>query len=184
MQRSLTGLLILAVALACGPGRATADGLPGPAGALTAAMTERLSLMEAVAWHKWNEELAIEDLARERVVLDKVVAAAEAGGVAADLATDFFQAQIAAAKQIQSRLFEDWRRAGQGRFADVPDLKAELRPAIGALTGRIIEALAALEGAAPAEVCAAIAPVPPALAEDAAAWRLAVQPLRARSGGC
>ena len=172
--------LLLALILSATPAGAQEE---DPA-ALTAAMAERLALMAPVAQTKWNAELPIEDLAREAVVLDKVVESAAAAGVDEALARDFFRAQITAAKLVQQRRFDLWRAGGQGRFAEARDLKSDLRPAIIGLTDRIIEALAPLPGVPPAEICDAIADTPQALADDSAAWRAAVQPLAALAGGC
>lgn len=181
LPKALSRLLLLLLALAWLPESAAAQ---EPATALAEAMAKRLQLMEGVAQYKWNHEIPIEDLERERVVLDSVVAAAEAEGVSVDLATDFFRAQITAAKTIQSRLFEAWRREGAGPFPDPPDLKADVRPAISALTGRIIAALAKLDDIDAAALCAALASPPNALAADAGAWQIAVAPLREQKGGC
>ncbi len=152
--------------------------------ALVTAMVERLLLMEAVAQYKWNKGMPIENQAREHEVLNKVVASAEAHGLAVDLAWDFFRAQIAAAKAIQSRLFDTWRQGGVSSFPSAPDLKTQSRPAIGALTGRIIEALAQLNAIDAEALCAALDPVPHPLAEYAEAWFIAVAPLRERANGC
>lgn len=182
--RELIGPVILIFALVCVTGNAAAKDPSKPAEALVETMTERLLLMEDVARHKWNNKVAIEDLERERVVLDKVVTSAEAHGVPVGFASDFFRAQIVAAKAIQSRLFEAWRRGGVGSFPDVPDLKTELRPAIAALTGRIIEALAQLDAVDGEALCASTDPIPQPMAQDAVAWRIAVAPLRERTKGC
>ncbi|MEM7226561.1 MAG: gamma subclass chorismate mutase AroQ [Pseudomonadota bacterium] len=173
--RALAVLLILAAS-------ATAQ-TPAPQ-ALVDAMTERLALMEPVARYKWNAGRPIEDLAREQVVLDKVVESAGAAGVDVDFARSFFQAQIAAAKEIQQRNFDRWAANGQGKFAQVRDLNSDLRPAIIALTGRVIAELKRLPGVQATEICRSLAPPSAALAEDQAAWRLAVQPLRDLAGGC
>lgn len=184
LPRELIGLVILMFALVCVTGQAAAEDPLKTADALVKTMTERLLLMEDVARYKWNNKLAIEDLERERVVLDKVVTSAEDHGVPVGFASDFFQAQIVAAKAIQSRLFEAWRQGRVGSFPDVPDLQTELRPAIGALTGRMIEALAQLDAADGEALCASTSPIPQPLAQDIVAWRVAVAPLRERKKGC
>lgn len=184
MPKLLKGLLILMVAVACVPGRTAAEQPFDPAGALVSAMTERLLLMEGVAQYKWNKAIPIEDLERERVVLDKVVASAEAQGVEVVFASDFFRAQITAAKAIQARLFETWGRDAVGSFPNAPDLKTELRPAIGVLTGRIIGSLAQLDEIDAEALCAALGAVPRPLAADAEAWYIAAAPVRERTKGC
>ena len=180
MRRLRLLIACLAAIFAAGEAAAQQD----PAEALAAAMAERLQLMEGVAQYKWNHEIPIEDLAREALVLDNVVAAAKTEGVPVELASDFFQAQITAAKTIQNRLFETWRQSGAGNFPEAPDLQTEVRPAISALTGRIIASLARLDDMDAAALCPALKEVPAALADDTEAWRLAVTPLRERLPGC
>ena len=184
LPRVLVGFLFLMLAVGCLPGRTVAEDLSDPAGALVTAMTERLLLMEDVARYKWNTKAPIEDLERQRVVLHKVVASAEAHGVPVGFASEFFQAQITAAKAIQSRLLEEWKRVGVGSFPDAPDLKTDLRPAIGALTGRIIDSLAQLDAVDGEALCTMLDPVPDPLAEEAEAWGIATTPLRERTKGC
>lgn len=105
-------------------------------------MAERLALMPDVARHKWNTRTAIEDLAREQQVIDGLKRDAEALGVPAAWAERFFRAQIEAAKAVQRELFARWERAGQGSFADAPDLAAVTRPRLDALTPRLLRELA------------------------------------------
>lgn len=171
LPRCLIGVLILMFAMP-----AAAKERSDPAGELLAAMVERLLLMEGVAQYKWTNGIPIEDRERERKLLDKVVASAEAHGVAAGFASDFFRAQITAAKTIQARLFETWRREGAELFPDAPDLKTHVRPAIDALNGRIIEALSQLDAINAEALCSALHPVPEPLGKDAEAWAIAVAP--------
>jgi chorismate mutase len=98
--------------------------------------------MPDVARHKWNTRTAIEDLAREQQVIDGLKRDAEALGVPAAWADRFFRAQIEAAKVIQRELFARWERAGQGAFADAPDLATVTRPRLDALTPRLLRELA------------------------------------------
>ena len=179
-MRVLTTALLLVVILAS----SAATQERSTATSLTEAMAERLALMAPVAAYKWNAGRPIEDLAREQVVLDKVVESAVAKGVDVDLARSFFQAQISAAKLVQQRHFDLWRAEGQGKFAAVRDLKNDLRPAIIALTGRIIEDLGRLPGVPASRICEALQPTPATLAEDATAWAVAVGPLKELAGGC
>ena len=130
IPRFLTALLIQIFFVLCISGQTTAEGPTESTRALVTAMVERLLLMEAVAQYKWNKGMPIENLAREHEVLNKVVASAKAHGLAVDLAWDFFRAQIAAAKAIQSRLFDTWRQGGVSSFPSAPDLKTQSRPAI------------------------------------------------------
>ncbi|MBB5018767.1 chorismate mutase-like protein [Chitinivorax tropicus] len=109
---------------------------------LLALMNERLKLMPDVARYKWNEQSAIEDLAREKTILADLVKQAEAAKVSPSLATAFFKAQIEAAKMVQHQLTDSWRQQQASRFEDIPDLKTEIRPRLDALTSQLIDALA------------------------------------------
>ena len=172
-MKALLAALLVALALAL-----PAAAQDGPD--LIDAMAERLALMEGVARAKWNAGRPIEDLAREEVVLTAVTGQATAAGLDQETARAFFQAQITAAKQVQQRRFDLWTGQGQGDFAQAPDLTEELRPAISALTARIIDGLKALP-ADPGEICAQLSAPPPAiLRDDGDAWRTALSPLAAR----
>lgn len=105
-------------------------------------MVERLALMPDVARFKWNTRAAIEDLGREQQIIDGWKGEAAALGVPAAWAERFFRAQIEAAKVIQRQLFAQWRGAGQGTFADAPDLATVTRPKLDALTPRLLRELA------------------------------------------
>ena len=108
-------------------------------------ISERLSVMPGVAKFKWNKKIPVEDLARERVILEGLVAKAERAGVSPNYADKFFKDQIAAAKMIQWGLIEKWRVENHPPFTDVPDLKATVRPALDRLTGRILILLAEVQ---------------------------------------
>ncbi len=109
----------------------------------------RLALMPDVARHKWNSHSAIEDLPREREIIDGLKAQAQALGVPAEWAARFFRAQIEAAKTIQREHFARWEqeqkqaKGGVGHFADVPDLATVIRPRLDALTPQLLRELAA-----------------------------------------
>ena len=104
---------------------------------------ERLSYMDDVARNKWNSGAAIEDLPREREIIEGIGKQAAGYGLDATIARDFFRAQIEASKIIQNTRFREWRAAGQPRFERVRDLGSEIRPALDALTPAMMSALAA-----------------------------------------
>lgn len=119
-----------------------ADGAPqGSLNMLLALMDERLKLMPDVARHKWNTQSPIEDLPREKIIIDALVKDADQIGVPAAWAEAFFRAQIEAAKTVQRGLFERWREEKAGRFEGVPDLALELRPRLDGLTVKLQKAL-------------------------------------------
>jgi len=102
---------------------------------------ERLELAPAVAQAKWNSGAPIEDLPREREILDAVARAAPGYGLEPRAAVAFFGAQIEAGKVVQQALHRDWRAQGRPPFAAAPDLGRELRPAFDRLTPELLAAL-------------------------------------------
>lgn len=104
---------------------------------------QRLSYMDDVARNKWNSGAAIEDLPREREIIDGLGRQAADYGLDAAIARDFFRAQIEASKVIQRARFSEWRAANQPKFAAVRDLAKEIRPALDALTPAMMQGLAA-----------------------------------------
>ena len=139
-------MAVLACALAVLPDRA-----PGAeTEALFALLDERLGHMEDVALYKARNGIAVEDLAREAVVIADSKAAAAAAGLNPDSVEAFFAAQIAVAKAIQYRPLADWLSAPMP--AGTRDLQTEIRPVISALGDQIVAALtrmAAAEGGLP-----------------------------------
>ncbi|MGC4028007.1 MAG: gamma subclass chorismate mutase AroQ [Steroidobacteraceae bacterium] len=106
---------------------------------------ERLAVVVEVARWKWNHEAPIEDLPRERLLLDRLrsAAAARESPVAVE---GYFAAQIDAAKQLQRDLFTRWRAAGAGKFSQVQDLDGVLRPRIDELNERMLALLVRWDG--------------------------------------
>lgn len=95
---------------------------------LSALINERLSYMKAVAAYKWLNELPIEDLEREATVIATAQRSGLDHGITVDSSETFFQAQITAAKEIQSYWYAKWE-LGEGPTA-APDLNKEVRPAL------------------------------------------------------
>ncbi len=89
---------------------------------------ERLALMKPVAAWKRARDVAVEDLGREAVVLEKATQSAAKVGLAAETAKPFFQAQITAAKEIQNCWIARWSNNEAQPPDPVPDLKTEIRP--------------------------------------------------------
>ncbi len=105
---------------------------------------ERLTLMPDVARYKWNQKAAIEDLPRERQLIESVRQQALQRGLSPDRAEAFFAAQIEASKLIQRELFARWEVQGQGRFEVVRDLAGDIRPKLDSLNPQLLAALAAV----------------------------------------
>lgn len=114
--------------------------LPAQAGnlALYRAISERLSLMQPVAAWKHARGVAVEDRAREAVVLEKAAEQAAAEGLDPASVRPFFRAQIAAAKAVQRCWIARWETGAAQPPADPPDLKAEIRPELIRLGAAIV----------------------------------------------
>lgn len=108
-----------------------------------ALVAERLSVMKDVAQWKHVRGAPVEDLDREKVVLDKAVAVAEAEGLASDTVRPFFAAQIEAAKDIQRCWIARWEGGAALPAGAPPDLKADIRPRLIALGEAILAAIRA-----------------------------------------
>jgi chorismate mutase len=104
---------------------------------------QRLGYMDDVARNKWNSGAPIEDLPREREIIDSLGRQAAGYGLDAGIARDFFRAQIEASKIIQRTRFAEWRAQNQPPFKNIPDLRDKIRPALDALTPELMNALAA-----------------------------------------
>jgi chorismate mutase len=104
---------------------------------------QRLGYMDDVARNKWNSGAPIEDLPRERAIIDEIGAQAAGYGLDPAFARDFFRAQIEASKTIQRARFAEWRAKKQPPFTNVVDLRDRIRPALDALTPELMKALAA-----------------------------------------
>jgi chorismate mutase len=106
-------------------------------------VAERLSYMDDVARNKWNSGAPIEDLPREREIIDGLGRQAADYGLDAGTARDFFRAQIEASKTIQRTRFAQWRAQNQPPFKNPRDLRDTIRPALDALTPELMKSLAA-----------------------------------------
>lgn len=104
-------------------------------------IADRLALMKPVAAWKMERGAPVEDLEREAVVLDKAVASAEENGLDGATARPFFEAQIAAAKAIQTCWIGRWGYGEATPPAEVPDLREEIRPQLIDLGARMLEAI-------------------------------------------
>jgi chorismate mutase-like protein len=102
---------------------------------------KRLAIMHEVARTKWNQNLAIEDIAREQQLLTDLVGLAGKKGLDEKWTRQFFQAQFDAAKMIQSNDFALWQLQGIGKFESTLDLKQQLRGYIDQLNQGLMEHL-------------------------------------------
>jgi cyclohexadienyl dehydratase len=123
-------LLLVLVAGSAGAASARPD-----AGEL---ISQRLALMQDVAAFKWANGLPIEDLERERIVLEAAVRSGLDHGLTATSVESFFALQIKAAKEIQRYWFDRWGRDDDAPPA--PDLATTIRPQIVELGDAILAA--------------------------------------------
>lgn len=125
------GKWLTAVALIClahaGQADAEAAAADPLADAVFERIAERLVLMKAVAAWKRDHGVAVEDRAREAVVLESATEQAAEAGLAAETAQRFFEAQIEAAKEIQRCWISRWN-AGAPLLDSPPNLETEIRP--------------------------------------------------------
>lgn len=103
---------------------------------------QRLEVAPEVARVKWNTKAPIEDLPREKQIVDGVAATAPEHGLEPAVAAAFFQAQIDASKVIQRDLHAQWTAKAQPPFEKVPDLVKDIRPVLDRLTPALVKALA------------------------------------------
>ncbi|MDB5340803.1 MAG: aroQ, partial [Planctomycetaceae bacterium] len=107
-------------------------------------IAQRLDLMLGVAQAKWNRELPITDEKREQALLTKLAADGKELHLPAEFVTDFFRAQITAAKQVQEQSFQEWTAQQHPPFIDPPDLEKVVRPKIDEINRQLLVTLAKL----------------------------------------
>ena len=93
---------------------------------LTTLIAERLGHMREVAAYKWQHELPIADIARERLVTKAGMIAGLNRGVTLESSERFYRSQIEAAKDIQRCWHQRWR--GKAKPTSSVDLNSVLRP--------------------------------------------------------
>lgn len=103
----------------------------------------RLELMRDVAAAKWIAGLPVSDPAREAALLAELGDSALRHGLEPDGVVRLFEAQMAAARAIQSYWFAAWDSGRQTPPATAVSLGTDLRPRITALGEQTLAALAA-----------------------------------------
>jgi len=98
--------------------------------------------MEDVAMYKSVNGLPVEDLPREKIVIENAVLAAESQGLLGDSIENFFITQINVAKAIQYRSLADWLSSPISK--PIPDLPNQIRPKLTELGDEIVKELALL----------------------------------------
>lgn len=106
---------------------------------LTVLTTCRLNIADDVAMAKYNSGAAIEDVVREKAVIDNAIQALPQ--IDADFVTRYFRAQIEASKVVQNQRVSSWKAANQPKFVGAPDLVKDVRPKLDLLQQEIQRAL-------------------------------------------
>ncbi len=100
-------------------------------------INQRLTYMQDVALFKAKNHSAVEDIPREKQVLEKALIDAEQAGLQPESIAGFFQAQMDAAKAIQYRYMADWLSTLPDSD-EYRDLALEVRPKLLELGDEII----------------------------------------------
>lgn len=101
---------------------------------------KRLAIMHEVARTKWNQDLAIEDKEREQQILTSLIKQSKDSGLDEIWLSQFFQAQMEAAKEVQKTDFAIWQKQNVQEFPSVLTL-AQLRTYIDEMNREIIDLL-------------------------------------------
>lgn len=102
----------------------------------------RLSFMKEVAAYKWENQIAIEDAQREKVVIEKSLQKAKAYHLDGPSIQLFFKTQIRLAKVIEQYWFDEWQAKGFDSF-EYADLPTVLRPTLLSLGDDILKVIRA-----------------------------------------
>jgi chorismate mutase len=137
---SILLVLLLAAGCATAPTFSAAD--TAKVDRLLDLVKERLDVAPEVARTKWNTKAPVEDLPRERQIIDGVAKGAGQYGLDPQVAGAFFQGQIEASKTVQNALHAEWAAKKQPPFEKVADLGKDIRPVLDRLTPAMMRALA------------------------------------------
>jgi chorismate mutase len=150
--RALIAVLLFNVLLgACTLHPAQTD----PLESLLALIEQRLAISKDVARSKWNSGAPVEDLPRERAIVESIRKQAPDYGLDPTATAAFFQAQIEASKIVQRTRLAAWRAAALPQFANAPDLQRDIRPQLDRLTVDLLNALARAQTALQSPAAAA-----------------------------
>lgn len=105
-------------------------------------ITHRLSFMKDVAAYKWENQIAIVDSQREKVVIENSLQKAEAYQLDGPSIRLFFETQITLAKVIEQYWFDEWEAKGS-KSLEYLDLPTVIRPALIRLGDDILKAIKA-----------------------------------------
>jgi cyclohexadienyl dehydratase len=104
-------------------------------------MHQRLELMPQVAAYKWHHHQPVQDPEREALVIAEARREALRYGLVPDSVERLFQAQMEAARAVQSWWMAEWQ-AGRAEPPPAPDLAGSIRPELLRLGSEIVAAAA------------------------------------------
>ena len=96
-------------------------------------VADRVKTADQVALSKWDSGRPVYDPQREAQVIEKVVAAAPAYGLAVRDVEDFFSDQIEASKAVQYALLDAWKQQGRAPAWQRQSLSDDIRPRLDRL---------------------------------------------------
>jgi chorismate mutase len=137
----LVAVMVCAGVLVAFPAAGQAAGPSlGPARQVLSLTEARLELMDEVMATKWLSRAPIQDLTQEAAVKEAAIAQAATRGVAAAGTRKLFDAEIAAAKEVQLGWGSHWLYYGAPPDLAAPDL-TELRSRLSAISNEIVATL-------------------------------------------
>ena len=134
----ILGMQLLAAALLAVSGSSHADSCATDVFRL---INKRLSFMKDVAIYKAKNGKAVEDRAREEVVIENAKERALQAGVDPNSIEEFFRTQISAAKVIQYRYLANWMLSSKLPQSEPRDLITVVRPELIRLGKEIVAAI-------------------------------------------
>jgi len=107
-------------------------------------MAQRLELARHVAWAKFQNDAKVSDPKRESELLATLELQARDTGLPEEIGRNFFQAQIAASRQVQEKLISHWKRGGTLPAIPPMDLRSDIRPRLDAISQELLRDLAVI----------------------------------------
>jgi chorismate mutase len=141
LKKKRTCLCALAVTTLLSASSQASASSPGDFTQLVELSTKRLYVAREVALFKWDNKQAVEDKAREAVVIKTSVEEASAKGLYADFVARFFSDQIEANKVVQYALLAKWTQDGQAPDEPRASLENSIRPELDLLQTEFVDQL-------------------------------------------
>ena len=133
--------------------RPTAGGTPSAAPAaqtramrsLVSLAAQRVMTADTVAAAKWGTNQPIDDPAREKAVMDGVLAQAAKASMNQDIVRRIFEGQMTANKTVQQALYSRWTASPALRPTHRPDLATQVRPVLDRIDAQLLDAIGQAE---------------------------------------